>query len=58
VRTLGAVNATDLEVLRKADAIYIEELRRAKWYDDVAGVRGAAAGLDRRGQGDERSYER
>jgi GMP synthase (glutamine-hydrolysing) len=32
VRILGAVNREDLEVLRRADAIYIEELRRAKWY--------------------------
>ncbi|MGH7730509.1 MAG: glutamine-hydrolyzing GMP synthase, partial [Candidatus Eiseniibacteriota bacterium] len=32
VRTLGAVEPVDLEILRKADAIFIEELRRARWY--------------------------
>jgi GMP synthase (glutamine-hydrolysing) len=32
VRIMGAVEEHDLEVLRHADAIFIEELRRARWY--------------------------
>ena len=36
VRVLGEVKPEYLEVLRDADAIYIEELRRAGYYDKVA----------------------
>ena len=36
VRVLGEVRREALDVLREADAIYIEELRRAGWYDRVA----------------------
>ncbi len=36
VRVLGEVRDEYLDVLREADAIYIEELRLAGWYDRVA----------------------
>jgi len=35
VRILGPVNDLDLEILRNADAVYIDELRRSKLYDKV-----------------------
>jgi GMP synthase (glutamine-hydrolysing) len=36
VRILGEVKKEYAEILRRADAIYIEELRRAKLYDEVS----------------------
>ena len=36
VRILGEVNKEYAEILRHADAIYIEELRRANLYDEVS----------------------
>src|SRR5213079_2456316 len=36
VRILGEVRREYAELLRRADAIFIEELRRAGWYDKVA----------------------
>jgi GMP synthase (glutamine-hydrolysing) len=36
VRILGAVKREYAELLRRADAIFIEELRAAGWYDKVA----------------------
>ncbi|MGH7725475.1 MAG: glutamine-hydrolyzing GMP synthase [Candidatus Eiseniibacteriota bacterium] len=35
VRLLGPVNEADLAILREADAVFIDELRRAKLYDRV-----------------------
>ena len=35
IRILGEVTAERLEVLRAADAVYLEELRRAGLYDDI-----------------------
>ena len=59
VRTLGAVNEPDLEILRKADAIYIEELRRAKWYGRTWQAFAVLLPIATVGvKGDERSYER
>jgi GMP synthase (glutamine-hydrolysing) len=59
VRTLGAVNAPDLEVLRKADAIFIEELRRSGWYDRTWQAFAVLLPVSSVGvKGDERSYER
>jgi GMP synthase (glutamine-hydrolysing) len=59
VRTLGAVNATDLETLRQADAIFIEELRRAKWYDRTWQAFAVLLPVSTVGvKGDERSYEK
>jgi GMP synthase (glutamine-hydrolysing) len=36
VRILGEVKAEYAELLRRADAIFIEELRAAGWYDRVS----------------------
>ena len=36
VRILGEVNKAYADLLRRADAIFIEELRAANWYDKVA----------------------
>ena len=36
VRILGDVTRRDADLLRRADAIFIEELRAAGWYDKVA----------------------
>ena len=59
VRTLGAVNAEDLAVLRKADAIYIEELRRSGWYARTWQAFAVLLPVATVGvKGDERSYER
>ena len=52
VRVLGEVTAERLATLRRADAILIEELRRARALRrDLAGLRGAAAGPERRRDG-------
>jgi GMP synthase (glutamine-hydrolysing) len=59
VRILGAVNAQDLDVLRRADAIYIEELRRAKWYARTWQAFAVLLPIHTVGvKGDERSYEK
>ena len=36
VRILGAINARYADILRRADAIFIEELRRHDWYERVS----------------------
>jgi GMP synthase (glutamine-hydrolysing) len=59
VRTLGAVNEADLELLRHADAIFIEELRRAKWYHRTWQAFAVLLPIQTVGvKGDERSYEK
>jgi GMP synthase (glutamine-hydrolysing) len=59
VRTLGAVEPRDLEILRKADAIFIEELRRAKWYHRTWQAFAVLLPIQTVGvKGDERSYEK
>jgi GMP synthase (glutamine-hydrolysing) len=59
VRTLGAVEPHDLEILRKADAIFIEELRRAKWYGRTWQAFAVLLPIQTVGvKGDERSYEK
>jgi GMP synthase (glutamine-hydrolysing) len=59
VRTLGAVNAADLELLRHADAIFIEELRRSGWYHRTWQAFAVLLPLQTVGvKGDERSYEK
>ena len=35
IRVLGAVNEPALDVLRRADAIYLEEIREANLYDEI-----------------------
>jgi len=59
VRTLGAVNPEDLAILRRADAVFIEELRRARWYDRTWQAFAVLLPVQTVGvKGDERSYER
>ncbi len=59
VRILGPVNERDLELLRRADAIFIEELRRARWYDRTWQAFAVLLPVQTVGvKGDERSYER
>ena len=59
VRILGAVNETDLAIVRAADAIYMEELRRAKWYGRTWQAFAVLLPVSTVGvKGDERSYEK
>ncbi len=59
VRILGAVTEHDLDLLRRADAIFIEELRRAKWYGRTWQAMAVLLPVSTVGvKGDERSYER
>jgi GMP synthase (glutamine-hydrolysing) len=59
VRVLGAITEHDLDVLRKADAIFIEELRRARWYDRTWQAFAVLLPVSTVGvKGDERSYEK
>ena len=59
VRILGPVNATDLEIVRHADAIYMEELRQAKWYGRTWQAFAVLLPVSTVGvKGDERSYEK
>ena len=43
IRCLGEITAEKLEILRFADEIYIEEIRRAGLYDDIWQAFGARA---------------
>jgi GMP synthase (glutamine-hydrolysing) len=57
VRVLGEVTWERLEVLRRADAIFIEELRAAGWYDRVAQAFAVLLPVHSVGvMGDERTY--
>jgi GMP synthase (glutamine-hydrolysing) len=59
VRLIGAVNGPDLEILRRADAIFIEELRRARWYARTWQAFAVLLPVRTVGvKGDERSYEK
>jgi GMP synthase (glutamine-hydrolysing) len=59
VRVLGPVNPDDLAIVRRADAIFIEELRRAKWYDRTWQAFAVLLPVSTVGvKGDERSYEK
>ena len=59
VRVLGPVNEHDLTLLRKADAIFIEELRRAQWYGRTWQAFAVVLPIQTVGvKGDERSYEK
>jgi GMP synthase (glutamine-hydrolysing) len=59
VRILDAITESDLDLLRQADAIFIEELRRAKWYDKTWQAFTVLLPVHTVGvKGDERSYEK
>ena len=59
VRLLGPVNPADLAIVRRADAIFIEELRRAKWYHRTWQAFAVLLPVSTVGvKGDERSYEK
>jgi GMP synthase (glutamine-hydrolysing) len=56
---LGDVNRADLDVLREADAIYLEEIRRAGLYDDIWQAFAVLLPIRTVGvQGDFRTYDR
>ena len=59
VRILGPVHEDDLAVLRRADAIFLEELRRRRYYHRVWQAFAVLLPVQTVGvKGDERSYER
>jgi len=59
VRTLGAVNRKDLVLLREADSIVEEEMRRSGWYPRVWQAFAVLLPVYTVGvMGDERTYER
>ena len=58
IRVLGEVTRPALEVLRKADAIYLEEIRAAGLYDNIWQAFAVLLPVRSVGvQGDERSYD-
>jgi GMP synthase (glutamine-hydrolysing) len=58
VRTLGPIDAKKLSILREADAIVIEEMKAAKWYDRVWQAFAVLLPVRSVGvQGDERTYD-
>jgi GMP synthase (glutamine-hydrolysing) len=58
VRTLGPIDAKKLAILREADAIVIEEMKAAKWYDRVWQAFAVLLPVRSVGvMGDERTYD-
>jgi GMP synthase (glutamine-hydrolysing) len=58
VRTLGPIDARKLAILREADAIVIEEMKAAKWYDRVWQAFAVLLPVRSVGvMGDERTYD-
>jgi GMP synthase (glutamine-hydrolysing) len=58
IRILGEVSRDKLEVLRRADAIYLEEIRAAGLYDDIWQAFAVLLPVRSVGvKGDERTYE-
>jgi GMP synthase (glutamine-hydrolysing) len=58
VRTLGPIDARKLFILREADAIVIEEMKAAKWYDRVWQAFAVLLPVRSVGvMGDERTYD-
>ena len=59
VRVLGPIAEHDLDVLRHADAIFLEELRKARWYGRTWQAFAVLLPVSTVGvKGDERSYEK
>lgn len=58
VRVLGAVTPARLDVLKQADALFIEELRQSGWYDKVWQAFAVLLPVNSVGvMGDQRTYE-
>ena len=58
IRVLGAVSEPSLDVLRKADAIYLEEIRSANLYDEIWQAFAVLLPIRSVGvMGDERTYD-
>ena len=58
VRILGEVTKAKLEILRKADAIFIDELKKGEWYNKVAQALCVLLSVKSVGvMGDVRTYE-
>ncbi len=58
VRVLGPVGERELDLVRRADAIFLEELRRAQWYARTWQAFAVLLPVSTVGvKGDERSYE-
>jgi len=58
IRVIGEVTAERLEILRKADAIILDELKKAGWYEKVWQAFGVFLPVKSVGvMGDERTYE-
>jgi len=58
IRIPGEITAEKLELLRKADAIYIDEIRKAGLYDDIWQAFAVLLPVKTVGvMGDERSYD-
>jgi GMP synthase (glutamine-hydrolysing) len=58
IRVLGAVDRRELEILRRADTIYLEEIRAAGLYDDIWQAFAVLLPIRSVGvMGDERTYE-
>jgi len=58
IRVLGAVSEPSLDVLRKADAIYLEEIRSASLYDEIWQAFAVLLPIRSVGvMGDERTYD-
>jgi GMP synthase (glutamine-hydrolysing) len=58
IRIIGPVSRPDLDVLRRADQIYIDEIRAAGLYDDIWQAFAVLLPIRSVGvQGDERSYD-
>jgi len=58
IRVLGAIDRRELEVLRQADTIYLEEIRSAGLYDDIWQAFAVLLPVRSVGvMGDERTYE-
>ncbi len=59
IRILGAVNDRDLDILREADAIYVDELRQSGLYDKIWQAFCVLTPVKTVGvQGDARTYDR
>ena len=59
VRVLGAIAEHDLDALRHADAIFLDELRRSRWYSRTWQAFAVLLPVSTVGvKGDERSYEK